>query len=94
MADHAEALIGGINIADKYRGNEQELPWLDFAIGVKGPVCAEISCICERIYREKYFGKIVANYCRTHNTSSQWLTPEQAEEMHIKIVDLKYPWTK
>ena len=43
---------------------------------------------------EKYFGKIVANYCRTHNTSSQWLTPEQAEEMHINIVDLKYPWTK
>ena len=58
VADHAEALIGGINIADKYRGNEQELPWLDFAIGVKGPVCAEISRICERIYREKYFGKI------------------------------------
>lgn len=58
VVDYTEALIGGINIADKYRGNEQELPWLDFAIGIKGPVCADISRICERIYREKYFGKI------------------------------------
>ncbi len=58
VADHSEALIGGINIADKYRGSAGEIPWLDFAIGVKGPVCADLSRICERIYREKYFGKL------------------------------------
>lgn len=59
VADDSEALIGGINIADKYRGNEVETAWLDYAIRVKGPVCVELSRICERIFREKYFGKIM-----------------------------------
>ncbi len=58
IADHTEALLGGINIADKYRGNAEEAPWLDFAIVVRGPVCYELARICERIYREKYFGKL------------------------------------
>jgi cardiolipin synthase len=52
------ALVGGINIADKYRGTALVEPWLDYAIKVRGPVCVELSRICERIYREKYFGKL------------------------------------
>ena len=40
---------------------------------------------------EFYFGKKVADYCRTHNITSQWLTPEQATRLHIQTV--KYPWT-
>lgn len=59
VADHSLALLGGINIADKYRGTKGT-PWLDFAVDVQGPVCIEITRICERIYREKYFGKIPA----------------------------------
>lgn len=39
---------------------------------------------------EAYFGKNVADYCRRHNITSQWLTPEQAEGMHIQAV--RYPW--
>lgn len=39
---------------------------------------------------EVYFGKNVADYCRRHNITSQWLTQEQAEGMHIQAV--KYPW--
>lgn len=58
VADYSEALIGGINIADKYRGTAEEVPWLDYAICVKGPLCVELSRICERIFWEKYFGKI------------------------------------
>lgn len=57
VVDQEVGLVGGINIADKYRGTDQEIPWLDFAIYVKGPVCIDLSHICERIYREKYFGK-------------------------------------
>jgi cardiolipin synthase len=57
VADHRVALVGGINIADKYRGNGHKIPWLDFAIAVKGPVCSALSRVCERIYSEKYFGK-------------------------------------
>lgn len=39
---------------------------------------------------EAYFGKNVADYCRKHNITSQWLTPQQAERMNIRTV--KYPW--
>lgn len=39
---------------------------------------------------EAYFGKIVADYCRRHNITSQWLTPEQANKMNIQMV--RYPW--
>lgn len=58
VADNRIALVGGINIANKYRGGASEAPWLDFAVRVKGPVCADISHICTRIHREKYFGKL------------------------------------
>lgn len=40
---------------------------------------------------ERYFGKHVAKYCQEHNISSQWLTPEQAEKMHIQMAT--YPWS-
>lgn len=40
---------------------------------------------------EFYFGKNVADYCREHNISSQWVTEEQAKNMNIKI-NLKNPW--
>lgn len=39
---------------------------------------------------EKYFGKKVAYYCRTHNITSQWITPEQSKIKGIKTV--KFPW--
>lgn len=58
VADGAVALVGGINIADKYAGTADVLPWLDFAILVEGPVCADLSNICARIYYEKYFGRL------------------------------------
>ncbi|NUO00540.1 MAG: cardiolipin synthase ClsB [Saprospiraceae bacterium] len=57
VADHLSALVGGINIADKYRGSATEEPWLDFAVYVSGPVCAGLTQTCERIYLEKYFVK-------------------------------------
>lgn len=58
VADQAIALVGGINVADKYRGSAEEEPWLDFALGITGPVCAGLARISEQIYKEKYLGKL------------------------------------
>ena len=69
VADNTEALIGGINIADKYRGKAGEAAWLDFAIRVQGPVCVDISSICTRIFREKYFGKLKSQELKAHPAS-------------------------
>jgi len=54
VADQEIALVGGINISNKYRGTATEPPWLDFAITVKGPVAAGLARISEQIFREKY----------------------------------------
>lgn len=54
VADERCALVGGINIADKYRGTDEEKPWLDFAIKVEGPVCVSIARVCERIFSRRF----------------------------------------
>ena len=50
VIDNKKALVGGINIADKYRGENGQLPWLDFAVAVTGPVCTELSAIYEFVW--------------------------------------------
>jgi cardiolipin synthase A/B len=50
VADSATAIIGGINISDKYRGVKGEKPWLDFALQIHGAVCTDIAALCERLF--------------------------------------------
>jgi cardiolipin synthase A/B len=50
VADAATAIIGGINISDKYRGVMGEMAWLDFALQMQGAVCTDIATLCERLF--------------------------------------------
>ena len=50
VADGNTAIIGGINISDKYRGDANNLPWLDFGIYVSGPVVMDLLRLCGRMY--------------------------------------------
>ncbi|NUQ24990.1 MAG: phospholipase [Saprospiraceae bacterium] len=50
VADGAVALIGGINIADKYKGTATEKAWLDYAVLVRGEVCKKLQKICADFY--------------------------------------------
>ncbi|WP_268847102.1 phospholipase D-like domain-containing protein [Flavobacterium aestivum] len=52
VSDAKTALIGGINIANKYKGAEIELPWLDFAVELKGDLAA-----LQNFSRAVYFKK-------------------------------------
>ena len=54
VADGINAIVGGINIADKYRGNERDKPWLDYALSVQGEVCKEISEDCQQIWNRRF----------------------------------------
>lgn len=54
LADGNKALVGGINIANKYRGVGGKKPWLDFAVIVKGPVCKELLDICKRVWNRMF----------------------------------------
>jgi len=59
LADNTEALIGGINVEDKYRVSGPETPWLDYAVYVKGPVCRKVLNICEVLWKSK--GRVMQN---------------------------------
>jgi cardiolipin synthase len=50
LADEKEALIGGINIEDKYHLTGDNSPWLDYAIYFTGPVCQYVKYICENTW--------------------------------------------
>jgi cardiolipin synthase len=54
VTDHKTALVGGINISDKYRGTEHEAAWLDYAILIKGKVCEKASAICSAILNRRF----------------------------------------
>ncbi len=53
VADGKTALIGGINIADKYHGTKTEEPWLDFALQVEGKIAEPLQELCRNIYFRK-----------------------------------------
>ncbi len=55
VADGRQALVGGINIADKYHGIGTEPAWLDFAVYIRGEVCAHLSQLCESIFLHQYW---------------------------------------
>lgn len=53
VADGKTALIGGINIADKYRGSAVETPWLDYAVQLECPAAMDLQKLCSNLYFQK-----------------------------------------
>jgi len=53
LFDKQTALIGGINIADKYSGFHGEVPWLDLAIEVQGKICMDIYLLCISLWPKR-----------------------------------------
>lgn len=58
--DGQAALVGGINIANKYSGYAGVRPWLDYAVEVRGPLLDEIRRVCEEILPRKVIKRIPA----------------------------------
>lgn len=46
VADGKKALIGGINIANKYHGNSNSEPWLDYAVHLNCPAAEDLQKLC------------------------------------------------
>jgi cardiolipin synthase len=53
VADGKVALIGGINIANRYEGSTNEKPWLDFAVEINSSIVKEIQTNCKANYFKK-----------------------------------------
>ncbi len=53
VADGKMALIGGINIADKYHGSPDSEPWLDYAVQLQCPAAIALQNLCRSIFFKK-----------------------------------------
>ncbi|MEW6468292.1 MAG: phospholipase D-like domain-containing protein [Bacteroidota bacterium] len=63
VADRRTAMVGGINISDKYRGTANERAWLDYAVRINGEVCGYLHLLCERIFHRRSYKRIVDYPC-------------------------------
>lgn len=57
LADGGTAIIGGMNIADRYRGKDGLKAWLDFAILIKGPECSHVLFILKSLWNKAFISK-------------------------------------
>ena len=57
LADGDTAIIGGMNIADRYRGNDGLKAWLDFAILIKGPECSHVLFILKGLWNKAFISR-------------------------------------
>jgi cardiolipin synthase len=54
VADGREAIIGGINISNRYRGVDGEMPWLDYALKAEGPIAEDVEIVCAQLWRKRF----------------------------------------
>jgi len=50
VADGCRALVGGVNVSDRYNDLPGDPAWLDWAIGVEGEAAAELHRLCVRLW--------------------------------------------
>ncbi len=57
LADGEVAVIGGMNIANRYHGSPDFKEWLDFAIIMKGPECAHVLFMLKKLWNRTFISK-------------------------------------
>lgn len=57
LTDGDSAIIGGMNVANRYRGTPDFKEWLDFAILIRGPECAHVLFILKRLWNKTFISK-------------------------------------
>lgn len=57
VADAKEALVGGVNISDRYNDLPDQPAWLDWAVHCEGQVAAELYLVCQEMFSRQVWGK-------------------------------------
>jgi cardiolipin synthase len=57
LVDGEHAIIGGMNIANRYHGKRGLKEWLDFAVSVKGPECVHVLFILRQLWNKAFLKK-------------------------------------
>jgi cardiolipin synthase len=64
--DNQYAIVGGLNIADRYNDMPKEKAWLDFAVLVEGNIIEEINDYCYRIWKGLKYKKTIKSTENDH----------------------------
>ena len=86
LADGEIAIIGGMNIADRYHGNDKLKAWLDFGILIKGPECAHVLFILKKLWNKAFISRNERSQERVH-------IPLEYDE-NIKVKVLQNNWAR
>ncbi|MGZ3900871.1 MAG: phospholipase D-like domain-containing protein [Bacteroidia bacterium] len=60
VADKQIAIIGGINIANKYNKGTKTDPWLDYAVLIQGKPCGYLNLLCEKAFCKQKDSALIA----------------------------------
>ena len=69
LVDGEVAIIGGMNVANRYRGTRDLKEWLDFAILIRGPECAHILFILKTLWNKAFIHRRERSHEMVHFTS-------------------------
>jgi cardiolipin synthase len=86
LVDGNTAIIGGMNIADRYHGKDKVKEWLDFAILLKGPECVHVLFILKRLWNKAF----ISNKERSRETVHH----PQFYESDIKLKVRQNNWSR
>jgi cardiolipin synthase len=84
LIDGEVAVIGGMNVADRYHGTAEMKEWLDFAILIKGPECVHTLFMLKKLWNRAFISRKERSRETLHN-------PVYYEE-DIKVKVLQNNW--
>ena len=80
LVDGETAIIGGMNVADRYHGTKEAKEWLDFAILLKGPECAHVLFILKKLWNKAFISRKERSREMLHNP------PIFEEDIKVKVL--------
>jgi cardiolipin synthase A/B len=84
LVDGEVCIIGGMNVADRYRGKPGLKEWLDFAILIKGAECAHALFILKKLWNKTF----ISRKERARETVHKHITYENG----VKVKILQNNW--
>ena len=80
LVDGEHAIIGGMNVADRYRGNHGQKEWLDYAVSLKGPECTHVLFILKRLWNKTFLREKEKSKEMVHNPTFY------SDNIRVKVV--------
>lgn len=84
LVDGMTAIIGGINIANRYSGTGPVKEWLDFAVMIKGPEVAHTLFILKKLWNKTFI--------HTKEKSKETVHLPEIYEENVKLKVLQNNW--